>query len=91
MAPNESPTSRQVPLLQFIVALLLLKSKPNTLSCTGEQRHSPIYQQSLIHPSQSFANTLPPTLEENRAREVPHSLTHTLARMTLTRLRRLLL
>lgn len=48
MAPNESPPTRQVPPLQFIIALLFVKSKPSTLSCTGEQRHSPALR-TILH------------------------------------------
>lgn len=40
MAPTESPQNRHVPLLPFIIALLLVKSKPSNLSGSGEQSGS---------------------------------------------------
>lgn len=41
MAPSKSPQSRPVPLLQFIIALQLVKLKPSNLSNSGEPSYSP--------------------------------------------------
>lgn len=71
MATTESSENRHVPLLHFIIALLLVKSKPSNLSSSGEPSYSSNLWRSLNDSPQTFASIWSRTFRKDPAQISP--------------------